>query len=387
MKTSSLKVAWLVPSASTGSYFSPLLSSFDPFFSEIVFYTGKAWPNYEQDLTGKAKIKVIGDTKLIKLEKNQGYGHNLIMASPTVIPELINDRPDIIIAVGFSVWTLFALLIKPILQWKVIVIFDGISPSTSFEGSRVRISIRQFMSRYIDAFVANSKAASHYFSDILKIDRSRIYQKTYIIPDPTALTKFQADWPDFLEKSKFPGLKILYVGSLISRKGIKTLLEACKKLSQSGLNDYTLLLAGDGDERSDLEKFVYDVGLSDRVIFCGWVNYGDLGSYFQAADIFVLPSFEDTWGAVLLEAMAFGNAVVCSELAGSSEVIVDGKNGFVFNPYDPVELADKLANFFDNPALLSKMSKQSLETISAYNPKDVASFFAQLSESLVKAPF
>ena len=134
-------------------------------------------------------------------------------------------------------------------------------------------------------------------------------------------------------------------------------------------------------------EFVYDVGLSDRVIFCGWVNYGDLGSYFQAADIFVLPSFEDTWGAVLLEAMAFGNAVVCSELAGSSEVIVDGKNGFVFNPYDPVELADKLANFFDNPALLSKMSKQSLETISAYNPKDVASFFAQLSESLVKAPF
>lgn len=378
---STAKVAWLVPSAVAGGYFGPVLTRTADCFQESIFFTGKAWPGAEQSDFGKATVKIVGKTELVKLQSNDGYGRNLILASPAIIPELIQYKPDLIIANGFSIWTLFALLLKLLFRWKIIVVLDGISASTSFENSKVRLFARRIMSGKIDAFVANSKAAAQYLIQVLNISETKVFHQTYIVPDAKALDSMASDI-----SVNYSGLKFLYIGRLVSRKGVKKLIEACSLLKQKGLSDYTLILVGDGEERKVLESFIEKAGLSDNVVFTGWLSYGEIGGYFRASDVFILPSFEDTWGAVLLEAMAFGKPVVCSKLAGASEIVTEGKNGFIFDPYSPDELAEKLSMFFETPDLVAKMGHQSKAIVSDYSPTRTANFFAELSKSLLSSP-
>ncbi|NJN73986.1 MAG: glycosyltransferase family 4 protein [Limnothrix sp. RL_2_0] len=382
MDISQAKVAWLVPSAIAGGYFGPLLSQTSSLFGKSVFFTGRIWPGAEEAALGKTELKVVGKTEFVKFQHNDGYGRNLIIASPAIILEIVKYRPHIIIANGFSVWTLFALLLKIFFQWKIIVILDGISASTRFEDAKLRLLIRQLMSKGIDALVTNSKAAKQYLLEVLHIPEAKVFHKTYIVPDSTALDDDKARLENDL-KLRYPGLKILYIGRLVTRKGIKKLLEACFILSQKGFTDYTLMLVGDGEERADLEAYVSETNISDRVAFIGWLNYGQIGNYLRAADIFILPSFEDTWGAVLLEAMAFGKPVVCSKLAGSSEIVIEGSNGFTYDPYNSKELAEKISAFLESPELLKKMSRESEASVANYSVEDAAAFFSDLSQQLL----
>ncbi|MGB3293932.1 MAG: glycosyltransferase [Phormidesmis sp.] len=378
---STAKVAWLVPSVVAGGYFGPVLTETAAFFAESIFFTGEAWPDAGKTDFGKAKIKIVGRTGFVKLQSNDGYGRNLILASPAIVPELVRYRPDLIIANGFSIWTVFALLLKPFFKWKIIVILDGISASTSFEDSEIRLFARRVMSSMTDAFVANSAAAAQYFIQVLNVAEAKVFHQTYIVPDSKAL-----DSIDSHLSFDYQGLKILYIGRLVKRKGIRKLIEACLILKRQGLTDYTLILVGDGEERKALENFIEEAGLSHNVIFIGWLSYGQIGAYFRASDVFVLPSFEDTWGAVLLEAMAFGKPVICSKMAGASEIVFEGKNGFTFDPYDSSELAEKLSMFFKSPDLVEKMGCQAKAIVSDYSPKRTAAFFSELSTSLLSSP-
>jgi glycosyltransferase involved in cell wall biosynthesis len=380
MDISKAKVAWLVPSAIAGGYFGPLLAESSRFFGKSVFFTGKAWPGAEKTDLGTAEIKTVGKTELVRLQKNDGYGRNLIAASPAIVLELMRYRPDMVIANGFSIWTVFAILAKTVFKWQIVVILDGISTNTRFEDAQFRLWVRRYIAQGTDAFVANSQAAAHYLEAIIRVDADKIFQKTYIVPDPQALERNTAPLAE-----KYRALKILYTGQLVGRKGVRKLLEACLILSQKGVSDYTLMLVGDGDERAELESFVSASGLRDNVAFVGWLSYGDVGRYFRAADVFVLPTFEDTWGAVVLEAMAFGKPVLCSKMAGVSEVVVEGVTGFTFDPYDPADLADRLYALIDSPTLLQTMGDRAKDLAADYSPQDVAVFLAELSKSLLSS--
>jgi glycosyltransferase involved in cell wall biosynthesis len=384
MDISKAKVAWLVPSASSGGHYGPILTKLSAWFEKSIFFTGRAWPDYNKVPLKNAEIKIVGHTKVVSLSQNQGYGRNLVFASPTIIPELVSYRPHIIIANGFSIWTMICLLLKPFFRWKVIVLFDGISPSTSFTDSKVRLLVRRLMSEAIDAFVTNTRAASDYCSEVLNIGRDRILYKTYIVPSAHALS----DLDTALEANlavETKDLKILYVGQLISRKGVQQLVEACSILTAKGLTNYSLTIVGDGEEKAALEAAASQWGIDHQVIFTGWLDYSEIGKYFKSADAFVLPTFEDTWGAVVLEAMAFGAPVVCSKLAGASEVVIEGRNGFVFDPHNANELAEKLAMLLESKYLVESMSEQAKKTAAEHSLEDVAEFFAELSGRLLSA--
>jgi glycosyltransferase involved in cell wall biosynthesis len=385
MDISKAKVAWLVPSAIAGGHYGPILTEMYPWFEKSIFFTGRAWPDYEKVPLKNADIKIVGNTEVFKLSQNEGYGKNLIFASPAIVPELISYRPHIIIANGFSIWTLLSLMLKPFFKWKVIVLFDGISPSTRFTDSKIRLLIRRLMSKAIDAFVTNTKAASNYCDEALDIRKERILYKTYIVPSADALSNLSTA-VDTESDAKASDLKILSVGKLIARKGAKQLLEACALLKTKGLTSYILTIVGDGQERAALENAASQLGIDHQVIFTGWLDYSEIGKHFKSADVFVLPTFEDTWGAVVLEAMAFGTPVVCSDMAGASEMVIEGKNGFVFDPHDAGELAEKLAMLFTSKDLLDNMSEQAKATAAEHSLEDVAEFFAKLSSRLLSVP-
>ena len=132
---------------------------------------------------------------------------------------------------------------------------------------------------------------------------------------------------------------IVSVGVLRYYKGLHVLLAALREV------DARLLLVGDGPERRRLEALAEELGIAERVGFAGRVPDDDLASYYQAADLFVLPSHlrAEAFGIVLLEAMAACLPLVTTEIGtGTSEVNRHGQTGFVVRPNDPAALARAL---------------------------------------------
>jgi glycosyltransferase involved in cell wall biosynthesis len=371
-----LRIAWLVPSVELGAYWQPVLQEFAKVFKNTIFYTGLVWPGFDPKVPGADVIKIVGEMKSLEMTKTEGYSRRVMLVSPGIIGHLLEFKPHIIFAQAYSLWTLLALLLKPWGKWRFIIIYDGSSPNSDFRDSKLRSFFRRLMSRYADAFVANSHGAKDYLIDGVGAKPESVFTRTYLVPDAKTLQQS-------LEKIEIADIQLkrpvfLYVGRITPRKGLKALLEACSILQSQGYEDYTLLVIGTGEQREELEAFIKDHNLEAHVKWIGWVEYGRLGAYFQQADIFVFPTFEDIWGMVALEAMVFGKPVLCSKWAGAAEMVVEGKNGYLFDPYQPEELAIAMRRFLDCPELIDSMGNQSQQLIAQENPSSAAQSFVEV---------
>ena len=97
---------------------------------------------------------------------------------------------------------------------------------------------------------------------------------------------------------------------------------------------------------------------------------------YALADVFVLPSVEETWGLVVNEAMACGLPVIVTERVGSSvDLVRDGENGYVIPAADPASLASRILGLLTDPPLLERMSSASAERIRQFTPERAALAF------------
>lgn len=377
-----LRVAWLVPEVELGAYWQPVLREFTKVFKNTVFYTGRVWSGFDPTLPGASSIKLVGETKFVETEKIEtGYDRGFIAVSPSIIGHLLKFRPQIVFPQAFSLWTVLVVLLKPLCGWKIAIIYDGSSPNTDFRDSSFRTFVRRRLAKFADAFVSNSQAGKRYLVEALNVPEAEVFTRTYLVPDAETLLK-----PLSTTKVKNLDLKqpiFLYVGRITARKGIKTLLEACALLKKQGYSDYSLLIVGKGDQQEELEAFIREQDFSEQVNWVGWVDYGSLGAYFQQADIFVFPTFEDVWGMVVPEAMVFGKLVLCSNGAAACELIQSGENGYIFDPSNAQELAEKMQVFLDNPDLVESMGERSRQLISQKNPETAAKGYVEVISFLM----
>ncbi|NEP47001.1 MAG: glycosyltransferase, partial [Okeania sp. SIO2H7] len=142
---------------------------------------------------------------------------------------------------------------------------------------------------------------------------------------------------------------------------------------------YSLLILGEGAQREELEIFTKEQDLEDCVKWIGKVKYDRLGAYFSSSDVFILPTLEDVWAVVVLEAMACGKAILCSQFAGAAEMIVEGENGYIFDPHQTEILAEIMLSFIKNPNLAISMGEKSRQLIEKHNPKEAAKFLSQVT--------
>jgi glycosyltransferase involved in cell wall biosynthesis len=378
-----LRIAWLVPEVELGAYWQPVLREFTKIFKNTVFYTGRVWSGFDPTLPGASAIQLVGETKFVETEKIEtGYDRGFIVVSPSIIGYLLKFRPHVVFPQAFSLWTVIVAFLKPLLRWKIAIIYDGSSPNTDFRDSSFRTFVRRILVRFADAFVANSNAGKKYLMEVLNVPEEKIFTRTYLVPDAGALLKR-------LDQTQQPNLQLkrpifLYVGRITARKGIKTLLEACAILKNQGYVDYSLLIIGKGDQREELEAFIKECDFEEQVTWAGWVEYGNLGAYFQQADIFVFPTFEDVWGMVVPEAMVLGKAVLCSNGAASCELIMSGENGYIFDPNSAQELAEQMQIFLDNPDVMESMGERSRQIISQKTPETAAKAYVEVTSFLME---
>jgi glycosyltransferase involved in cell wall biosynthesis len=373
-----LKVAWLFPSLALGSYWHPVFSQFTQRIKQTKIFTG-VWTGFAPGFENAFTVEIVGETKFVPTEADTGrYVRNITIASPRIIQHLLRFKPDVIFASGFSIWTLLALLLKPIASWRIVIAYEGCSPAFDFLDDPIRLFFRRRMIQFTDAYITNSDAGQTYLVDVLKAPPERVFARPYEVPDAEALLgRIKEREPEAFKDAPRP--VFLFVGQLIHRKGLHLLIEACAVLRAWGYQDYTLVVVGDGCDRDQLEILSRNREL-DNIRWEGWVAYDELGSYFCNADVFILPTLEDTWGMVVLESMVFGKPILCSNCAGAAEMVADGENGYVINPNDPEQLAERMSRFIKDPHLAQKMGERSQQIIENYKPEGVAEFLAQVVE-------
>ena len=119
--------------------------------------------------------------------------------------------------------------------------------------------------------------------------------------------------------------KIFSVGNFIKRKNFHLLIKAISKIDEKII----LEIAGDGKNRKSLEKLAFKLGVQEKVKFLGKIPNDEVLSSMASHNIFILPSLNETFGMVYLEALAKGCVVICSKNSGMAGFIKDGENGLL----------------------------------------------------------
>jgi len=153
---------------------------------------------------------------------------------------------------------------------------------------------------------------------------------------------------------------VSYVGKLVPRKGVDTLVEAMGVLARRPEGAPLLVAAGIGEMRPDLERRAAELGVAGRVRFVGKVAHDDVGWWMAAGDLFVLPSLSEGLPTVVCEAMNCGRAVVATAVDGTPEIVRDGRTGLLVPPGDAPALADALARVLHEPGLARAMGAEAL---------------------------
>jgi len=184
---------------------------------------------------------------------------------------------------------------------------------------------------------------------------SRYFPGDYrIIPHGVDLERFSPKVTP-IEKYNDGKLNILFVSRLEKRKGAKYLLQAYRR-AKKDCPPSRLILVGPGDKaQREYERWVRAVNLQD-VVFTGHVPYADLPRYYHTADIFSIPAVgQESFGIVLLEAMAAGKPIVATNIEGYASVVDSGTEGILVKPKDEDALASALVSLANDKGLREQM--------------------------------
>ena len=158
---------------------------------------------------------------------------------------------------------------------------------------------------------------------------------------------------------------ILFVGSLLKRKGVRVLLEAFQKVSTQFPNA-SLLWIGEGPLKSEVMK-------SKQSIPLGFIQPSELPTYYGLADFFVLPSLNEPFGAVVCEAASAGLPVITTSAVGASaDFVLEGKTGFIVPPNDTEALAERISLLISNDSLQKSMSVAAIQLMKPWTDEFMA---------------
>lgn len=182
---------------------------------------------------------------------------------------------------------------------------------------------------------------------------------TVVVPPSVDVSRFSLDVSGAQVSAHYglgSAFVVLFVSRLVKRKGADVLIKAMAE------TDGVALVVGTGSDRPSLERLAREVGVSDRVVFAGFVADQDLPSFYAAADCFCMPCSTryrgiDTegFGVVYLEAQAAGLPCIAGRCGGSAEAVIQGETGAVLDDPTPETVASAVESLRADPALAARL--------------------------------
>jgi phosphatidyl-myo-inositol dimannoside synthase len=218
--------------------------------------------------------------------------------------------------------------------------------------------------RHVDALISVSRVSADRFTRWSNVSKERVF----ILPNCVDLNRFRPQPRDEVLVERY-GLQsskvILTVGRLAAQeryKGFDEVIEIIPQLIKR-FSSLKYLIVGDGPDRPRLEAKSRALGISDHVVFAGYIPESDKAAHYNLADAYVMPSSGEGFGIVLIEAAACGIPVIGSKADGSREALLDGRLGRLIDPRNRDELAQAVTSVLEGNA--SRRRIDAIETFSA----------------------
>jgi glycosyltransferase involved in cell wall biosynthesis len=267
-----------------------------------------------------------------------------------LFPTLCSYRPHIVFAPEYSIHTIICLFYCLLFRKKLVVwaSLTELDDRISFRGQR---TLRRLLQSKTDAFVCYSELAQRY------LERKGVSREKCFKAENCTDVKYFLDHFHPRPRPEAP-ITLLYVGALVQEKGLHDFIAA---LSQLLHLSWRLHVAGDGEIAEQLRSSFPE---EHRVTLLGVVPRHLLPEVYRQADVLVFPSHSDVWGHVIDEAMAMGCAVVASDrTVAACELIVNGRNGFIFETGNIQSLTSRLEGLLHNPQVIRAVGVSAHETM------------------------
>jgi glycosyltransferase involved in cell wall biosynthesis len=211
------------------------------------------------------------------------------------------------------------------------------------------------------------KKITHFIA-VSKITKELAVEHFGVEPDKISLVYNGVDvslfrMPDESELlTRYSTLKIVYVGRIISKKGIDVLIKAMPETLKSFPNACFVFVGG--GNISLYRDMIKNNGISEKnFLFTGHMGYLERGKIYREATVFVNPSFFENCSISILEAMSSGCAVIASNVGGNPELIESGKNGLLVRAFDYREFGRAIISLLKDECLNRKLGKEARKTV------------------------
>ncbi len=282
------------------------------------------------------------------------------------------EKPELVFVPEFSLTALRMLLIRKLLRQRfriVSVCDDSLDMIEGNDFSRLHRLARRIVPRWVDDLVLANPDALKWYRDH--------FGKGLFMPIVSDERRLREAFGQALERAQelclafaLPQRPVaLYVGRLIPLKNLELMLESFREI------EATVVFVGDGPLKEKLEKQARSLGIT--ALFVGRKDGLELAAWYDLADVVVLPSLQEAFGAVTGEALSAGCPVVVSSRAGSSFLIQEGRNGSVVAPDDASALAAALRQWTGRAQVA-----RTLELRENLLPVSFTTLFEKLKEEL-----
>jgi glycosyltransferase involved in cell wall biosynthesis len=205
--------------------------------------------------------------------------------------------------------------------------------------------------RSVDGFIFNSKTTEKVVNSLLENRKPSI-----VAYPPTDRFGEPISEKEIIERAKSDQPRILFLGNVIYRKGLHTLLQAVSGQPSVFRIEVVGSLTSEPGYVKQIQEYIANNQLSSFVFLCGPLDREPLIDKLKQAHALVVPSSYEGFGIVYLEGMCFGLLAIGTTAGAANEIITDGVDGFLIEPENADELADKLKSLHERRALLIQMS-------------------------------
>jgi len=202
-------------------------------------------------------------------------------------------------------------------------------------------------------------------------------ERVSVLPNPYPPLPDMPPRDELRRRFSLNGRTLAFAGRLTAQKSLDVALAAI-----ATVDDVSLVVAGEGDQRDLLERRAAELGLSGRVRFLGAEPRDRVLELFRAADAAVLSSSWENFPHSVVEALAVGTPVLATRVGGVEEVVRDGENGLLFPPGDAEALAAGIRRYFDDESLRDRLQAAAAGSVRAY---DRQTLFGRLEHVLAAA--
>lgn len=235
--------------------------------------------------------------------------------------------------------------------------------------------IKHFFLKHFHLYLAPGKKTKQYL-EYMKVASSKIITTGYSVNNNFFIEQYQFyknKKVTLLNKLKIKRNKnFIFIGRFAPEKNILTLLHSFLKVSKNN-SEWGLILLGDGPLKNEINTFISNNDLQDKILLPGFIQQDEIVKYLIASNVFILPSLSEPWGLVVNEAMLCRLPVIVSTKCGCQpELVKEGVNGFSFDPNNELKLTKLMQGFVNGSYNIKSMGEASFAIVRKHSPSVIA---------------